>query len=69
MDSEIIFCLICRQEIQLDYDDKNEVVRQDRCLCARPSRIQGMKPLDYAFKQLKEVLNGRGIKTKPVSEN
>jgi hypothetical protein len=57
MSSEIFRCSGCREEKTLYYDKFDTVVSESPCSCnKKPKRIKGLKPLDYAIKQI-EVLN------------
>lgn len=49
MNSEIIICHKCKQEIDLLYSqsNENEVVSQSKCRCNKEKLINGFKPLDY----------------------
>lgn len=64
-ESELILCSVCGYEKELYYDDQDSVISEASCRCKRKVKlINGMKPLDWAIKQIeKDLLKiKRGIK-------
>jgi hypothetical protein len=56
--SELIKCPACGVEVELCYDQYDIVIHQTKCKCSN-QRYKDMKPLDMAFKKIREVLNGK----------
>lgn len=70
MDSEIIICPKCKTEFDLQYVN-DEVVSRSWCNCVVKQKLtNGLKPLDYAFKKINEVLNEKSKSgTRKVSKS
>jgi hypothetical protein len=63
MSSEILICHRCKSEYEVYLGDKwaindGQIVAQTSCKCKKEIiKIGGLKVLDYAIKQLGEILN------------
>jgi len=57
MEQDLLFCHVCKQYYEANYSNEI-IVSEEKCGCkSKPKLINGMKPLDYAIKLIKEVLN------------
>jgi len=55
--SEIIHCNKCKEYFELYYDDQGNVTSELSCRCRNKIKlINGMKPLDWALKEIKKDL-------------
>jgi hypothetical protein len=62
---ELILCDNCNDYYSLYYDDQDRVTSELSCKCRKKVKlINGMKPLDWAIKQIEKDLlkTKRGIK-------